>query len=101
MSKINNIDLEQTFVNPDEVRGWGVRNLYLNRGKFAKHKNKRYAQALVAFCFAYAGFVLYGDLMEKRGFWRGVDTIIDEKWDEGYIDDAKAEGYDMLWEQQD
>ena len=97
---MNKIDLTQTFVNHDELRGWGIKGLRRHRGDFTGYKNKRFIQAMVAFGFAYTGFLMFGDLMEKKGFWRGVNTLIDEKWDAEYLKDAKDNGYDMYWEQQ-
>ena len=57
---MDKIDLTQTFVNHDELRGWGIKGLRNHRGDFTGYKNKRfiiyinpYFNSNSIFCFFY------------------------------------------------
>lgn len=83
-----------TFVNMDEVRGWGVRALREVHGaKIARKKGKTLGELFVGTVLILVGLGLVCDANEKYGKWEGVERIISKDMDDAFVKDAHAQGY--------
>lgn len=83
-----------TFVNMDELRGWGVRALRETQsGKIATKKGKYFLQMIVGTGIFLAGLSVILDATEKYGIWEGVENTISKRMDAAYIEDAHGMGY--------
>lgn len=83
-----------TFVNMDEVRGWGVRALREIHGKrFSRNKGKCLLKIMAGTGMFLVGLGLIMDGNEKYGFWEGAERIINKDMDDAYVKDAHSMGY--------
>lgn len=83
-----------TFVNMDEVRGWGVRALREVHGnKISRKKGKCLAEMFVGTALFLVGLGLVCDANEKYGIWEGVERVISKDMEDAFVKDAHSMGY--------
>lgn len=83
-----------TFVNMDEVRGWGVRALReVHGGMISRKKGKALGKMLVGTVLFLTGLGLICDANEKYGMWEGVEKLISKDMDAAFVKDAHSQGY--------
>ena len=93
----NNVDWNNTFINSDEVRGWGIRCLReRHRKEYIKKRDDAYAVALVGAILLTVGACVMMDSFEKAGKCQGVLNTINEVVDKAAFDMAADEGYKIL-----
>lgn len=93
----NRVDWNNTFVNADEVRGWGIRALReRHRKEFIKKRDGAYAVGLVGAILLTVGAWVMMDGFEKGGKYQGILNTINESVDKAAFDMAEKEGYKIL-----
>lgn len=93
----NKIDWNNTFLNSDEVRGWGIRGLReRHRKEFMKKRDKAYLIGAFGTLLLTVGVSMMIDGFEKAGKYQGVLNIINEAVDKAVFDMAENEGYKIL-----
>ncbi len=85
-----------TFVNMDEVRGWGVRAMREFYGKkIDKKMTKEMFKIMAGTGLFLIGLYLVASGNENYGFWEGVKRTASKEMDEAYLDDAIEQGYKL------
>ena len=93
----NRVDWNNTFINSDEVRGWGIRCLReRHRKEYIKKRDDAYAVALVGAILLTVGACVMMDSFEKAGKYQGILNTINEAVDKAAFDMAADEGYKIL-----
>ena len=93
----NRVDWDNTFINSDEVRGWGIRCLReRHRKEYIKKRDDAYAVALVGAILLTVGACVMMDSFEKAGKYQGILNTINEAVDKAAFDMAADEGYKIL-----
>ena len=93
----NRVDWNNTFLNADEVRGWGIRSLReRHRKEFIKKRDGAYAAGVVGALLLTVGACAMMDSFEKAGKYQGVLNVINEAVDKTAFDMAEKEGYKFL-----
>lgn len=93
----NRVDWNNTFLNSDEVRGWGIRCLReRHRKEFIKKRDKAYLIGGFGILLLTVGVSMMIDGFEKGGKYQGVLNVINEAVDKAAFDMAEKEGYKIL-----
>lgn len=93
----NKIDWNNTFLNSDEVRGWGIRCLReRHRKDFMKKRDKAYLIGAVGTLLLTVGVSMMIDGFEKGGKYQGILNTISEAVDRESFETAANEGYKIL-----
>lgn len=93
----NKIDWNNTFLNSDEVRGWGIRCLReRHRKEYLKKRDGAYAVGVVGALLLTVGACVMMDSFEKAGKYQGVLNTINEAVDKAAFEMAENEGYKIL-----
>lgn len=93
----NRVDWNNTFINSDEVRGWGIRCLReRHRKEYIKKRDKAYAVGLVGAIMLTIGGCVMMDSFERAGKYQGILNTISEAVDRESFETAANEGYKIL-----
>lgn len=93
----NRVDWNNTFINSDEVRGWGIRCLReRHRKEYIKKRDKAYLVGGFGILLLTVGVSMMIDGFEKGGKYQGVLNTINESVDKAAFDMAADEGYKIL-----
>lgn len=93
----NKVDWNNTFLNSDEVRGWGIRCLReRHRKEYIKKRDGAYAVGLVGAILLTVGACVMMDNFERAGKYQGVLNTISEAVDRESFETAANEGYKIL-----
>jgi hypothetical protein len=85
-----------TFVNMDEVRGWGVRAMREVYGKsIDKKMTKETLKIMAGTGLFFFGLGLITNGFENYGFWHGVERMASKDMHKAYLDDAIEQGYKL------
>lgn len=87
---------DNTFINMDEVRGWGIRGLRQVHGKdMTKRRDKYYVIALVGVALTTIGMSMMIDGYHKAGKYQGAMNVCSERMDEALLKDMERQGYKL------
>ena len=93
----NKVDWNNTFLNSDEVRGWGIRYLReRHRKDFTKKRDKAYLIGAFGTLLLTVGVSMMIDGFEKGGKYQGILNTISEAVDRESFETAANEGYKIL-----
>ena len=93
----NKVDWNNTFLNSDEVRGWGIRYLReRHRKDFTKKRDKAYLIGAFGTLLLTVGVSMMIDGFEKGGKYQGILNTISEAVDRESFEAAANEGYKIL-----
>ena len=93
----NRVDWNNTFINSDEVRGWGIRCLReRHRKEYIKKRDGAYLMGGFGILLLTVGVSMMIDGFEKGGKYQGVLNTINESVDKAAFDMAADEGYKIL-----
>lgn len=93
----NKVDWNNTFLNSDEVRGWGIRCLReRHRKDFTKKRDKAYLIGAFGTLLLTVGVSVMIDGFEKGGKYQGILNTISEAVDRESFETAANEGYKIL-----
>lgn len=93
----NKIDWSNTFLNSDEVRGWGIRALReRHRKEYIKKRDGAYLMGGFGILLLTVGVSMMIDGFEKGGKYQGVLNTINEEVDKAAFEMAEKEGYKIL-----
>lgn len=90
------METNTTFVNMDEVRGWGVRAMREVYGKkIDKKMTKETLKIMAGTGLFLIGLYLVASGNENYGFWHGVERMASKDMDKAFLDDAIKQGYKL------
>ena len=93
----NRVDWNNTFLNADEVRGWGIRCLRERHCKeYIKKRDDAYLAGGFGILLLTVGVSMMIDGFEKGGKYQGVLNTINEAVDKAAFDMAADKGYKIL-----
>lgn len=90
------METNTTFVNMDEVRGWGVRAMREVYGKrIDKKMTKEMLKVATGTGIFLIGLGLVTSGIENYGFWHGCKRMASKEMDKAFLDDAIDQGYKL------
>lgn len=87
---------DNTFINIDEVRGWGIRGMRECHSKdMTKQRDKGYIWAGVGVLVTTIGLCIMADGYRNAGLWQGVINLASRRADECFLKDMERQGYKL------
>lgn len=87
---------DNTFINMDEVRGWGIRGLRECHSKdMIKQRDKGYIWASIGLAITVVGLCIMADGYNKAGKWQGAMNLASRRADEAFLRDMDRHGYKL------
>lgn len=87
---------DNTFINMDEVRGWGIRGMRECYSKYmAKQRDKGYILASVGLAITVIGLCIMADGYHNAGKWQGAMNLASRRADEAFLKYMERYGYKL------
>ncbi len=86
-------NMSYEFKNMDEAKGFALRSMHDRHGdEYKKSERTSFVLSLafeVLTCLSLAGAMIFSN---REGYWRGVNTLTGDKWEDAVRSDVKEMG---------